>query len=238
MKGIWLGQAGFCFTAKNGTVIMIDPYLSDSLEKEQGAAYHRAVPVRPEFLCAPDILLITHDHADHMDFGTLDILFARIHKPLVVLAAEKAFWAMRQRYPGKAEFILMIPGTEVTLEEVCFRAMPAAHSDPTAVGFVMEADGVTVWHTGDTLFNRALIEKRPQNIDLLILPINGKGNNMNAVDAARMTRILEPCSVLPMHWDLFPAFGCDVQPFVDLLASDPVQVLTPVHYAEFALQKE
>ena len=111
MKCIWLGQAGFLFITHGGTTVMIDPYLSNTLEEEQGPAYHRQVPVQPEFLCTPDVLLITHSHADHMDFGTLDVLFEKVHRPLTVLAAEKAFWAMRQRYGGKAEFVLMTPGT-------------------------------------------------------------------------------------------------------------------------------
>lgn len=113
--------------------------------------------------------------------------------------------------------------------------MSAAHSDPSSIGFVLEADGVFIWHTGDTLFHRSLLAQRPAVVDLLILPINGKGNNMNAVDAARLTRILQPAYVLPMHWDLFSTFGCAVQPFADLLAQDPVRVLIPAHYTEFVL---
>ena len=170
-----------------------------------------------------------------MDFGTLDVLFEKVHRPLTVLAAEKAFWAMRQRYGGKAEFVLMTPGTEVTLADMHFTAVSAAHSDPSSLGFVLEADGVFIWHTGDTLFHRSLLAQRPAVVDLLILPINGKGNNMNAVDAARLTRILQPAYVLPMHWDLFSTFGCAVQPFADLLAQDPVRVLIPAHYTEFVL---
>lgn len=142
MKCIWLGQAGFLFITHGGTTVMIDPYLSNTLEEEQGPAYHRQVPVQPEFLCTPDVLLITHSHADHMDFGTLDVLFEKVHRPLTVLAAEKAFWAMRQRYGGKAEFVLMTPGTEVTLADMHFTAVSAAHSDPSSIGFVLEADGV------------------------------------------------------------------------------------------------
>lgn len=97
----------------------------------------------------------------------------------------------------------MTPGTEVTLADMHFTAVSAAHSDPSSIGFVLEADGVFIWHTGDTLFHRSLLAQRPAVVDLLILPINGKGNNMNAVDAVRLTRILQPAYVLPMHWDLF-----------------------------------
>lgn len=34
MKCIWLGQAGFLFITHGGTTVMIDPYLSNTLEEE------------------------------------------------------------------------------------------------------------------------------------------------------------------------------------------------------------
>lgn len=171
-----------------------------------------------------------------MDFGTLDVLFEKVHRPLTVLAAEKAFWAMRQRYGGKAEFVLMTPGTEVTLADMHFTAVSAAHSDPSSIGFVLEADGVFIWHTGDTLFHRSLLAQRPAVVDLLILPINGKGNNMNAVDAVRLTR--HPCSLrmcCRCTGICFLRLGCAVQPFADLLAQDPVRVLSLHTTLEFVL---
>ena len=212
MKCIWLGQAGFLFITHGGTTVMIDPYLSNTLEEEQGPAITgRCLSSRNSFVRRM-VLLITHSHADHMDFGTLDVLFEKVHRPLTVLAAEKAFWAMRQRYGGKAEFVLMTPGTEVTLADMHFTAVSAAHSDPSSIGFVLEADGVFIWHTGDTLFHRSLLAQRPAVVDLLILPINGKGNNMNAVDAVRLTRILQPAYVLPMHWICFLRLAAPCSP--------------------------
>lgn len=93
MKCIWLGQAGFLFITHGGTTVMIDPIFPIRWKKSRARPITGQVPVQPEFLCTPDVLLITHSHADHMDFGTLDVLFEKVHRPLTVLAAEKAFWA-------------------------------------------------------------------------------------------------------------------------------------------------
>ena len=56
MKITWLGQAGFLLD--NGkTKIMIDPYLSNSVEKVEPQNFRR-VPVNEEFLSVtPDILI-------------------------------------------------------------------------------------------------------------------------------------------------------------------------------------
>ncbi len=234
MKGLWLGQAGFLFCAQNGACAMVDPYLSNALRESEGEAYTREVPADPRFLRAPDILVLTHCHADHMDPATLGALFAPGQKRMTVLAPAGVFPFLREHWPGAAEYILFTPGTEVTLLGMRFIAQYAAHSDPHAIGLVLEADGRRVYHTGDTLYHRRVLQNAPAGLDLLILPINGRGNNMNAEDAARMARQLAPKAVLPMHWDMFSAFGCDPGPFGGLLAG-VLPVLMPRHYEYFTI---
>ena len=234
MQGIWLGQAGFLFTANDGTTVMIDPYMSNLLEERDGPAFHRQVPIRPEFIQTPDILVLTHCHDDHMDLATLDQIFGE--KRMTVLAPANVWPVLRSRYPGKAEFILFTPGTEVTLGSLHFRATFAAHSDREAIGVVISGDGKRIFHLGDSLYHRQLFADPVEDIDLLILPINGKGNNMNARDASRLTRDLAPHRVLPMHWDLFKAFGCDVSEFTECFTpQDTVEILIPTHYDNFTI---
>ena len=70
MKISWLGQAGLLFET-NGIKIIVDPYLSDSVEKIQ-PHFWRRVPVDKSFLeITPDIIVLTHDHLDHTDPDTL-----------------------------------------------------------------------------------------------------------------------------------------------------------------------
>ena len=212
---------------------MIDPYLSNALEEKNGPAFHREVPIRSEFLFTPDVLVLTHCHDDHMDFATLDQIFGK--KRMTVLAPGNVFPALRERYSGKAEFFLFTPGTEVSLGSLGFRAVFAAHSDREAIGVVVDGDGKRIYHMGDSLYHRSIFADPVEDIDLLILPINGKGNNMNAADAARMTRKLAPAAVLPMHWDLFKAFGCEVTDFTDRFADGSCRILIPGHYENFTV---
>ena len=73
LRFYWLGQAGFLI-AGSGRRILIDPYLSDSLaEKYRGRTFthERMMPAPIEVweLGPIDLVLITHQHTDHMDLG-------------------------------------------------------------------------------------------------------------------------------------------------------------------------
>ena len=233
MKISWLGQAGFRLAADNGTVIMIDPYLSDTLRYKKGESYRREVPIKDELLDSHvDVMILTHIHDDHTDVGTLDRLLA-VNGPVALLAPANVLAALRARYARPENYMLFDPGIEITLNGIRFSSTYAAHSDEHPIGVIIEGDGKVICHTGDTMFHKRLPSEYPQGVDLLMLPINGSGYNMNAVDAARLTSILAPKAVLPMHWDMFKAYGCDVNEFISEFRGSSQRILVPEHYAEF-----
>ena len=236
MKLTWLGQAGYRLCADNGTVIMIDPYLSDSLRYTKGESYRREVPIDPAYLtCHVDVLILTHLHADHTDFETLDRLFAA-NGPMAILAPMNVLQALRNRYSRKEVYMLFDRGIEITLNGILFRSTYAAHSDERPLGVVIEGDGKVICHTGDTMYHRSLLEELPRHADALMLPINGSGYNMNATDAARLTRQLKPTTVLPMHWDMFREYGCDVAEFTSQFTGEAEpQILIPAYYTEISI---
>ena len=235
MKLYWLGQAGFYLVADHGTAIMIDPYMSDSLLQDRGEKYHREVPINEEFLKAKvDVMVITHAHADHMDFATLDQVFA-VNHGVAVMAPRNVLSQLRARYGELENYMLFEPGVEITMNGILFRASYACHSDECPIGVIIEGEGKVLCHTGDTMFHTRLKTELPMEADLLMLPINGVGNNMNAVDAARLTRSLRPRLVMPMHWDMFKAYGCDVEPFCSQLDGAAQRILTPPQYEAIAL---
>ena len=235
MKISWLGQAGFRLVTDNGTVIMIDPYLSDTLRCKKGESYRREVAIDVALLNSHvDVIVFTHIHDDHMDFGTLDRLLAA-NAPVALLAPVNVLAAVRMRYTRPENYMLFDPGIEITLNGIRFCSTFAAHSDERPIGVIIEGDGKVICHTGDTMFHKLLPTEYPKSADLLMLPINGSGYNMNAVDAVRLTKILAPKAVLPMHWDMFKAYGCDVNEFVNQLRDTEQRILIPEHYAEFEI---
>src|SRR4051794_26795821 len=78
----WLGQAGFVINCGDRRIV-IDPYLSDTLAAKYAATafpHQRMMPapVLQEELGQVDLVLVTHQHTDHMDGETLKALAARL----------------------------------------------------------------------------------------------------------------------------------------------------------------
>lgn len=231
----WIGQAGYYFRTSQGTHIMIDPYLSDSLAQVKGPRFTRQVPIQEALFKAPlDMLVLTHNHDDHTNLATLDILLDR--PPIDVIAPPAVCQLLLDRYGSGHNYIFATPGLEFTENDVLLKATFAAHSDPEAIGITLEADGLTLCHTGDTLFHRAVLQDLPRNADALFFPINGVGNNMNCADALRLVRQLTPKTIYPMHWEMFGYYGCPVENFTSLLTQEELdRVRIPSHYCWVAL---
>lgn len=199
MKIIWLGQAGLLIHA-GGKCIMIDPYLSDSVG-EANPQMRRRVPVDSAFLTLrPDILAFTHGHLDHYDPQTAEPLLAAGQSACVL--APEGVWSRIRQLGGPHNYVLFRRHTVWTQDGIRFTAVYAEHSDPGAIGILLEAEGHILYITGDTLYNTAIFPDLPTHIDALFLPINGVGNNMGCADAVRFAQRVEARRVVPLHFGL------------------------------------
>ncbi len=206
MKITWLGQAGLLFE-RGGVSVMIDPYMSNYVEKVQPANYRRKPVSDAFFNIDPDIMIFTHDHIDHYDPETAPVFFKKSRKPMSVLGPT----SVRAKAMGDLcgqNYILFDKFTSVTLEGFRFTATRAAHSDPYAIGVVIEdlVENRVYYVAGDTLYNSRIFDSLPplgRNIDVLFLPINGVGNNMNMTDAARFAKKTHAMQVVPYHFGMF-----------------------------------
>ena len=206
MRVTWLGQAGL-YIEWPDLAVMIDPYLSDSVGKVNPAS-HRRVPVDEAlFDLRPDVLIFTHSHLDHYDPETAE-RFLRAGKPMTVLAPASVWGEVRQVGCGH-NYVLFDRLTEWTQGAVRFRAVRAVHSDPAAIGVVLDDGEKTRYVTGDTLYSEAIFADLPGRIDTVFLPVNGVGNNMNMTDAVRFVERTGAQAAVPLHIGLFDALRAE-----------------------------
>ena len=223
MKVTWLTQAGLLFENGNAT-IMVDPYFTDSvgaLDPEK----KRRIPADESFLDkAPDVVLITHDHLDHLDPETINKIMSKREKPITFLAPENAYRKL-VAFGGNHNYVMLNPHSVWSERGITFYAVHAEHSDRTAVGFILDDGNKTYYVSGDTLYNYDVIDEVLElvedGVDYAFLPINGKGNNMNAKDAADFAYEIDAKCAVPIHYGLFDSIDPESFDFED------AKILTP-----------
>ena len=205
MKITWLGQGGVYLETERIS-ILIDPYLSDAIGKANPDRVRR-IPIDESFLALnPDVLIFTHDHLDHYDPDTAPHFLHKTEKAMCVLCPSSV-WKRARTEGGGHNYVQFNRHTEWTEGGMRFRAVKAEHSDDYAIGVLIEdlAEGKVYYVTGDTLYSTEVIADIDTAVDVLMLPINGAGNNMNAVDAARFAAAIGAKVAIPIHYGLYDA---------------------------------
>lgn len=223
MKVTWLTQAGLLL--ENDKIkIMVDPYLSDSLGDIKPDKKRR-IPADESYLSAsPDVILITHDHIDHLDMATLRPLLSGCKRPALILAGESAYNKL-VTLGGPHNYVLLSPHSVWSEGGVTFYSVRAEHSDRSAVGFIIDDGKQTFYISGDTIYNYEVIDDvldlAPDGVDFAFLPINGLGNNMNARDAADFAYEIGAGCAIPIHYGLTDDLTAEGFDFDDRLILTP-----------------
>lgn len=237
---VWfLGQSGVAIKTRHG-ILYIDPYCSDYVERitrASGFPIVRRYPslLEPEALHNADLVLISHDHEDHLDLVTLPTLAQASTVVRFVLPGRSAQMLAaagvatdRMITPHAWEAITPLPGLAIT-------PVPAAHEDfqeevdlgHRFFGYLVEADDVHLYHSGDTVVYSGLAEElRKRRIDLALVAINGRDffrtergivGNMTSREAAELAGSADFDVTIPLHYDMFEGNGEDPGHFIDML---------------------
>jgi L-ascorbate 6-phosphate lactonase len=210
----WLGQAGFRFDVGERR-ILVDPFFGE----HEARLY--PPPALDEHGTGVDWLLVTHEHLDHLDPYSLREVAAR-SETLTIVAPAPLEPLVREACP-EAEFTGVARGDRLELPGAgSLTVVPAVHGlepadgyadDPRFVGYVLELDGVSVYHAGDTIATESLLAAlSPLRIDVALLPVNGRGyfreraglvGNLDAREAVALATEVGASVLVPIHWDLF-----------------------------------
>jgi L-ascorbate metabolism protein UlaG (beta-lactamase superfamily) len=167
----------------------------------------------------PDVLAVTHGHADHMG-DTLSI--AKETGCKIVCVNEIAKYIQSRGVDALGANIggTIDLGTSYTL-------VPAVHSNGideagfgwdagSPAGFVIK-DNVSVYHTGDTaLFSDMSLIHKLYKPKVMMLPIGGRFT-MNEEAAAMAVELVKPKIAIPMHYNTFDVIHADPTKFQKLV---------------------
>ena len=232
---------------------MIDPYLSDHLARKYAGTEFPHTRMMPPPLNAAsvrdlDLVLCTHRHSDHMDPGLSGPLAqANPACRFVVPRAELA--AITHLGVPQAQLVPVNAGDILRVSDALeIRVLPAAHEtfllnscgEHHFLGFLLRLNGVTLYHSGDTVVYQGLLEKlRQQPVDLALLPVNGRSEhlrergvagNMTFAEALDLCRAAGIGTLIPHHFGMFAfntADPTELQQQIDSLDAAAPRCLLP-----------
>ena len=202
----WLGGSGFIFKTPGDAQIVIDPYLSDSAEAIFGAGNKRAFPPPiPAEEVRADAVISSHWHEDHLDPGAIPVIAQHSPTTQFIMPPSATARVVTWGVP-RDRVVALTVGQSRQVGEVTVTAVPARHEAgipgwevPDALGIILETEGLTIYHTGDTDYDARLRMLKGRGIDVFIGCINGVTGNMNAHEAALLAWQLGASTVMPMH---------------------------------------
>ena len=208
----WIGHASFLATL-GGAAFLVDPVFSPRIGFL--VRRHGNTGLAPADLPPLTALLVTHNHYDHLDAPSIALLprdvpvfapaglgvwfrrrgFARVR--------EMAWWDRAQEGPLTLTFV---PSQHWS------RRRLADFNESLWGGYVVEAQGRTLYHAGDSgrFDGFAEIGRRHPSIDLALQPIGAYAPawfmerfHMNPEQAVEAFEALGAHAMVPMHWGAF-----------------------------------
>ncbi len=200
----WFRQSAMRF-AGDGLTVYIDPW---------GTAAEREA----------DVIFITHAHDDHFQPQEIE----RLSKDGTNIVAPSD---VAKELSG--DVTPVAPGDSIEVSGIKVEAVPAynVHPDRLAyhpranrwVGYILELEGTSYYHAGDTDHAPELDDVRT---DVAFLPIGGT-YTMEAPEAAGLAKSIAPQIAVPMHYGFVVGSPKDAETFRREAQPVKVEVLTP-----------
>jgi L-ascorbate metabolism protein UlaG (beta-lactamase superfamily) len=179
--------------------------LTDPILRSRILHLRRIAPLRDlDELRAPDAVLISHAHLDHLDLRSLRML-----DDCRVVAPTGCGRLLRRA--GVRDVTELAPGEKLRMADAEVMAIELTHDGRRhplsrardTLGYLITADE-TVFFAGDTAFFDGMREL-PNRLDVALLPVWGWGprvgaGHMDPAEAARAAALIQPRLAIPIHW--------------------------------------
>ena len=197
----YLGHACFLLTTSQAK-ILVDPFLTGNPKAATTADKVSA-----------DLILVSHGHGDH--YGDA-VAIAKRTGAAIVAPYELALHAGAQGaqvHPmgcgGGKDFPFGRVQLTVAHHSSSVEEGGKTVSVAAPVGFLIRADGKTIYFAGDTALTMDMeLLGRRNSIDLALVPI-GDNFTMGPSDAAEAVRLLKAKRAVPMHYNTFEMIEVD-----------------------------
>lgn len=221
LRVIWFGHSSYLLLLQ-GKRIWVDPVFSTHISPISlfGATPYPGTDLyQPGDLPVGDLIVLTHDHYDHMDYLTLSTWIKNAGPELRFLTS-LGVGEHLEKWGVKPEQITELDWWESATPIPGFRfsAVPARHFSGRSLsrnvslwsGFVLETDSTRILIGGDSGYGPHFAEIRQQfgAFDLVFLECGQYSElwpliHMSPEETVRAARDLEAGALFPVHWGKF-----------------------------------
>ena len=215
---VWFGHSSYLFCL-NGKRYLVDPVLKPGWPATLMMKPFAGTDIyRPEDLPSIDVLIITHEHWDHMEYATLRDIRNRVKQVICPLgiADYLCYWGYQDEQITEMDWYDQSPMTNDQLQITC---LPSRHFSNRLLGkrnqtlwasFMVEAGGRKVYIGGDGGYDKRFAEiyERFGSVDLALLE-NGQYNanwkyiHTTPEDLEKVILDLQAKQVFTVHHDKF-----------------------------------
>jgi L-ascorbate metabolism protein UlaG (beta-lactamase superfamily) len=205
---IWTGHAGFKITYE-GKKIYIDPY---KLSKEH------------ENVSDADIVLITHNHFDHLSIEDLKNI---VNETTVIVSAQECLSQLKSL--NVKDSIGIDPRNSVKVNDLKIETVHAYNVDKEfhpkndkKIGFIVEFGNDRLYHIGDS---DIIPEMKNTNSTIALVPVSGT-YVMTAEEASKaINELINPKIAIPMHYGTIVGNKEDAIRFSELVTVCKTEIL-------------
>lgn len=183
--------------------------------------------IDPVQVCRAEAVLCTHVHIDHCHEGSLKPLYEQTDA--LFIAAKSCCDAMGKWGFSGARIVELAPGQQLNVKDVSITSVPSLDwSDPYAIGFIFQAQGVTLYESGDCMYFSGFQDIGQRwEIDVALLnyarnPSPEFAPFMKPEEILKAAKEMRASRVLLKHWDLWQHTFASPGPVVELLAAEGI----------------
>ncbi len=142
-----------------------------------------------------DLILITHEHLDHFNAESTVAIHEKTGAPVVVSAG--VYPSLKDKIAND-KLIQMLPNDLNVISGITVKAIPARHPVDRPVMYLINMDGLAVFHGSDSGFVDEL-DKVNSEVHLAFVPVGGASPTASPEDAFMMVKALKPNVTVPIH---------------------------------------
>ncbi|MEO8209686.1 MAG: MBL fold metallo-hydrolase [bacterium] len=229
LSALWIGHATVLIQMDD-RVIITDPFLTDHIAEVQQRVIEPGLNIKDLKKC--DIILISHSHPDHLNFGSLKILEEKFPDanlvfptPVKEFLPDLSFTFQPLKKPRQDKKVYI--GETKIIDSVKITSVAAFHYGGRYgmdgvlwgydgfCGFILEYKGSTVYFSGDTAYDESFFKYLGENykIDVEFIPI---GPCTDCLETDKKNRHVYPKGAL------------------EILNDTKADLMIPVHYGTIA----